>query len=728
MRSKVFILAAMFTFMIFPNASAEDVKLTGEATLIGEVVDFKGNKGKFNEYRDIRDGFTGEGNIQYERGAYYLDFNAREILRQDQSYDLSGGKWGSFKYDFWFDETPHNYTENAKTFYTGRGGANLNYTPVPPTGFTPNLNISTWDTFDYSVERKNYGAGFKLDMLKPFFVGVSFNREERKGVYPLGAAGTSPGGISIELPAPIDYTTDTIRLEAGYIKNPLSLTFGYTYGQFENDNSNLNFRNPATANTAATTDTFTLPADNEYYKLDFKGAVKLPWNSKFNADLSYARNESSKTLFNSYVTDTSAAASNIGVQGRTGIALTNNVFDGKVDIQNYNFVLTTNPVYFLDGKVFYKYYETFNKSTAITTTDPSPTPAGVTPALLSNQDALFDYRTYRFGGQVGLRLPYSFYWIGEYTRVHTSRKRTDIPTNDDDIYGTELRWSGLDFMVARVGYEYLHRHADFHQPEVTGPADPAVIESYMRRFDAAHKEQDTVKASIDLFPIEDLNISLGYRWRQIRYVDTILGLRNWWGNEYHIDADYLLFKRVKLFGYFDYEYAKLDQFQRTFTSGTNANPNLAPTPTAFNWTVTETDYNWGYGVGTDIYAIPKKLTLKFQYSFVKSRGAADYTYLLGSNPLPPTRNQENIDINDLDSYRLTYYLAKATYTPIKPLSLSVGWAYEKYIYDDAQYNGYQYIPRASNLPTGNILSYLSGAYSNPNYKANVWFASVSYLF
>src|SRR5512135_3423751 len=102
MRSKVLILAAMFTFMIFSNASAEDAKLTGEATLIGEAVDFRGNKAKFNEYRDIRSGFTGEGNVQYERGAYYLDFNAREILRQDQSYDLSGGKWGSFKYEFWF--------------------------------------------------------------------------------------------------------------------------------------------------------------------------------------------------------------------------------------------------------------------------------------------------------------------------------------------------------------------------------------------------------------------------------------------------------------------------------------------------------------------------------------------------------------------------------------------------------------------------------------------------
>jgi hypothetical protein len=79
-------------------------------------------------------------------------------------------------------------------------------------------------------------------------------KEDRRGVIPIGASGTSPGGVSLELPAPVNYLTDTIRLVAGYLKNPLSLTFGYTYGQFQNNNANLNFINPSTANTAATTD------------------------------------------------------------------------------------------------------------------------------------------------------------------------------------------------------------------------------------------------------------------------------------------------------------------------------------------------------------------------------------------------------------------------------------------------------------------------------------------
>ncbi len=725
MKPKVLIPVLIFGLIFGLNAAAEEIKTAGEVSLRAEHLNFEGQKAKFNEYRDIRDGFTGDAEFQYEREKYYLDFSAREVGRKDQSYDLSGGKWGSFKYDFKYDQLPHNLTFDAKTFYSGYGGANLTYQPQPPSTFAPNSNFAQWNTFDYSVERKNYSGGFKLDMLKPFFFGVTAAREERRGVYPIGTAGTSPGGISIELPAPVNYLTDTVKLEAGYLKNPLSLAFSYTYGQFQNDNANLNFRNPATTNTAATTDTFTLPPDNNYFKFDFKGGLKLPWNTKFDANASYARNESSQNLFNSYVTDTAATASNIGQQGRTGIILNNYVFDGRLDIQNYNFVLTTNPIYFLDGKVFYKYYQTNNKSSQITTTDPGPTPPGVTPTTLNNQDQLFDYLTYKYGAQLGFKLPMSFYAIAGYTRGHTSRKRPDIPTYNDDLYEAELRWSGVDWMVVRGGYERLHRRADFHPPEVTGPSDPNVIENYLRRYDAASKDSYVWKGTIDFFPIEDMSLSVGYKWKDVPYSDTTLGLLSVTSNEWHVDADYVIAKRVKLYGYFDFEYAKADQKQRTFTSGTTANPALTPTPTDFNWTATETDRNYAYGVGSDVYAIPKKLTLKLQYTFVKSQGFADYTYLLGPNPLPPTRTQDNIDITSLDNYTLRYFLIKATYNPIKSLSLSLGYAYEKYIYDDAQFNGYQYVPVSS---TGANLGFLTGAYSNPNYRANVYFASVSYLF
>jgi hypothetical protein len=126
-------------------------------------------------------------------------------------------------------------------------------------------------------------------MLKPLFFDVSISREEKDGIYPMGVAGTSPGGIAIELPEPVDFTTDTLKMEAGYVKNPLFLSLTFFLSDFDNDNNNLNFRNPATADTASTTDVLTLSPDNNYYKLSFRGGLKLPLNSKFNLNLAASR-------------------------------------------------------------------------------------------------------------------------------------------------------------------------------------------------------------------------------------------------------------------------------------------------------------------------------------------------------------------------------------------------------------------------------------------------------
>ena len=88
-----------------------------------------------------------------------------------------------------------------------------------------------------------------------------------------------------------------------------------------------------------------------------QGTLRLPWNSKFSLDLSNAKAHSEAKLFNYYVSDVSAAASNIGVRGQTGITLNDSTFNGEIDTYNYSFVLTSNPLHFLDGKVFYKYYQ-----------------------------------------------------------------------------------------------------------------------------------------------------------------------------------------------------------------------------------------------------------------------------------------------------------------------------------------------------------------------------------
>ena len=179
-------------------------------------------------------------------------------------------------------------------------------------------------------------------------------------------------------------------MAAGYIRNPLRLSLGYTYGSFSNSNPNLNFRNPATANTASATDTFTMPPDNYYYKVNFLGSLKLPFNSKLDMKLATGSAKSDATLLTSYVADVPG--------GLTNIALNKSNFNGQVDSRNFAMSLTSKPLTFLDGRLFVKYDETENKSAQITITDLTQSPATFT-------NTLFDYRNRPmnangFGGKI----------------------------------------------------------------------------------------------------------------------------------------------------------------------------------------------------------------------------------------------------------------------------------------------------------------------------------------
>ncbi len=74
----------------------------------------------------------------------------------------------------------------------------------------------------------------------------------------------------------------------------------------------------------------------------------MPLNTRFNVNLSTARGKSDFDL-----------SPLLALYGATA---NSTLFHGRVDTDNYAFTLTSNPVPFLDAKVFYTYYNTSNKS------------------------------------------------------------------------------------------------------------------------------------------------------------------------------------------------------------------------------------------------------------------------------------------------------------------------------------------------------------------------------
>jgi MtrB/PioB family decaheme-associated outer membrane protein len=677
-------------------AFSEDTKVEGEIEATGYYIGVEGGEGgeaKFTEYKDLEEHWRlfGKVKIGADSEQYFLKFKGYDFGYDTQRYSLDGGLWGKFKLDLSYDEIPHNITFDARTFFSGAGRDTL----VSPA--VPSLNSNTWNTFDYSTERKKFGSGLKLDLIKPFFFNASYSREEKEGIKPAGIApiNLSPGSFSIEVPEPVDYTTNNINLEGGYAKNPFFLSFNYFYSSFENDKQVLHF----TGNPAILDPDLTLPPDNRHYKFAFKGGVKLPFNSKFSTNLGTGKTTSDHDFFET--------------------------FDGEVKTRNYDFVVTSNPVRFLDTKIYYKYYKRNNKSeqTEITNIDEIP--------------HFFDYKLNTFGIDLGFRLPANFYFTPGYKYVKTEREfvgedpERALPTNKDDIYSIELRWTGLDFATFKAGYERLNRDADFRTFEanfITAEGD------FANRFTYAEQDRDTFKISADIYPTDRLSFGLGYKHRRTDYedeildrivgLDTTLGLKKDKRNEFNFNVDYVLGKFAKPFGYIDYEIIKLDNLHFKFPSGFSPGEGF--------WGLEEKEKTWGYGIGTDLYVIPNKLTLVLFHDFIKGNGFSDFT-VFNPGVFPsagPGANNENIDISRLDDYTKWGLNFKAVYQVTKALAVSAGYGYERFRYKDAQLDDYLFVVPSGENPAaaGSNGAFLTGALKDLSYKAHLIFVGAAFKF
>ena len=669
MKAKIIVLALIIGLVPFSSAFSQDKTIEGEVSLEGIFVDVdakEGGRAKFTEYRDLREdgGFYGRARLNLDTDKYFLNFDAGDFAYDTQYYKVDGGMWGKFKFDLFYDEIPHNITFDARTPFIGAGHDLLVGAPNP--------NFPAWNTFDYSILRHQYGGGFKVDAIRPFFLDVSFERENREGIKPIGAAETSPGGRAFELPEPVDYVTNNLKVSAGYAQKPLFLSLNYIHSDFNNSNASLTLPSNFSAPNA-----FSLPPDNTYDKGAFKGAVNLPFNSRFSTNMGFSRGTSDTSI----------------------VSLIGSGYTGKVDTVNYDFALTSNPVRFLDAKVYYKYYKRFNKS---------DDPTGVV-------DIFLNYNVATYGAELGLRLPENFYLSGGYKYVKTERNKrgeTDpaeiLPFNMDNIFFANLKWTGVDFLEARVGYERLDRDAQYRT--VQSAVNPA------RRFAYAAQNRDTVKAILDIFPLENLNFGLEYRYTNTDYSDTIFGLRSDKRNEFEGSADYTIGKIAKVYAYGDLGWVKFNQLQFEGTT-------LLP------WQADQWDKTWGYGIGAEVYIIPKKLTLIFQHDYLKSNGSVDFALnnglFIAATGLGPASgaNNDNIDIGSWDDYTLYSFKIKAVYNFTKSLAAMIGYAYERLRYSDAQLDNYNFAPTG-----GTNAAFLTGAYKDQSYRANLIFGGLTYKF
>jgi len=86
-------------------------------------------------------------------------------------------------------------------------------------------------------------------------------------------------------------------------------------------------------------------------------------------------------------------------------------------------------------------------------------------------------------------------------------------------------------------------------------------------------------------------------------------------------------------------------------------------------------------------------------------------------------NNDNIDIGRWDDYTLYSFSIKAVYNFTKSVTAMIGYAYQRFWYSDAQLNNYIFAPTG-----GTNAAFLTGAYKDQTYRANLVFGGMTYKF
>jgi MtrB/PioB family decaheme-associated outer membrane protein len=708
-RHQIAILAAG---LLATNALAQapdDNEWSGSVTLgARKVAPTANDPSKLNEYRDLQEDWQAIGAFEARQRGEQSYFNAygENIGRDDQYFDLNGGRYGVLKYRVYLDDLRHNFGSGpgARSPYAGIGTSTI-------TATLPNANVATWNQFDHSYKRRDLGAMLELQAASRWYVRSEFNQVTRNGINVFaGANGTSPGNGFMDLPAPIDYTTRNYLAEGGFTGARSHFAVNFLHTRFDNGNDVLRWSNGVFGGL----DTTVLPADNQMWRIGANGNIrKLPLDSTLAGRFTYSR-----------LTNDVAVQQTMLSTGATNPATNPNETNFRGDLRKttMGLSLVSHPLDRLDTKLYWNYLRDDNHSTDMTfnpavgsglrlgTANAAVNCANNAAALCSAD--LFHLKRHNFGVEAGYRPTRANKLSGGLDYAHIDRERVDFPKTNETRWYAEWKNSSLDWLSSRLKYQRLTRTSTFDLDQSAFAANP--MDAYVRRYDFANVTQNLYKLVLDVTPLPLLDFGFEASFKRNDYRNTILGRRDDSRQEYYASVGYgnPASFRVLVFG--DIEFVKFDSNHRVGTGA--ADPNTAPTATTYNWNAINKDRSWQVGIGTD-WVLRSHLTVKSSFIYAETRGTADFMVQPGgSGALFPA-------ITNFDNTRRTTFTLRGIYEYSKEWEFTAGYAWERYRYSDIGYDNTAYVTSAA-ATAGST----TGQFAFQPYTANIVYGLAKYRF
>ncbi len=715
MNKKLIAILIANLFVAAPVFAQDSLKVEGSVNLGGIYNDEDAaDAAKMNDIRDLTNGALFGWDIKGRSNTYWFDFFGENLGREDQYVNLKGGSYGKFKYRLYSDSLTRNWLEKGLTPYAGAGTNNHTATGWPL------LDTATWNGYESKYDRRDDGGYFEFGGLSPWYFRVDANQVTTSGSK-IGASsqGMSPGNGYVDLGFPTEYTTRNTVGEAGYNTKAMHLAISWMGSKFETDNPYLDWTNGF---WSSGTDRTYLANDNKYERWLVNATFRqLPLKSVL--ALRYTKDELKSDV------NVGSTVLGIAAGSPTGTAATqlptganSSTFNGRVDTETFTLALTSSPMKGLDTRLYWNDYQREDDSTHMAFSS-----APVTADTYRNEPYSYDKQNWGFDAFFRINRENRIGAGYDFLEMDRKDERYDYNASEDKTWFVEWRTSMVDGVSARVKYQNLDRSSDFKLGEAGATANSS---DYMFRFqtafDAQDLKQDKWKVTLDASPVEFLDLGLEFVWKENDYQAKSDTLGRWKDKRDEIYASLSYGDpsawRFTVFG--DWESVKYDGQHRVVGTSTATtppgpyDPNMPATATNYNWQASNKEDNYAYGLAIDV-PVSEKLKLSASYMYYKTDGQVDFA---APATVPAANYPAAISLFD-DTKRKAFNL-KGTYAFSKAVSFTGGWAYEKYDYIDAQYDGYRYTIPAANRAD----SYLMGYNANPNYKANIFYGWVTWKF
>jgi MtrB/PioB family decaheme-associated outer membrane protein len=522
---------------------------------------------KFNEYRDVRNGFyVPHFDLRTDTifgSKYYAALQSQKTIYHDQSYLATFGEYGKFQLQLRYDEIPHIYSNTTRTLFTetapgvwsfpaairgtlqaaastdlpslmagtgafAAGGANCG--SATNCGVVTNANFLT-----PSITRKAGSAAFSYDVNDRWNMNASFWREHQTGLRPIGLimnsspSASATSGFGVELPETIDYFNNLVRVGTDYGKRAWSVQAAYIGSFLQNNIHTLTWDNPFRLDTETSTTPLTgrmdLYPDNQAHYLNFAGAADIGKLLRLMASITPGW-LSQNDRFLPYTTNTAdTTGCGDGTQDCTSTAsLPAANLSGSKHTLAMNYTLVTTAWKRVQLKAGYRQYDYNNNTRPLLLTPvqgDAQSPSG-TPAVFGQADSTpfgYNRKTVEVTGEwfFGKKSLVKAGYLGDWM----DRSHRDAAHSLENTFLTSVDWVPTKDLLFRVSYSHSDRKPDNYQDDnasdpTTGLpvtcTDTANItftadQRCHRRFDEAQRLQDRADAFVEYSPTGNITFT-----------------------------------------------------------------------------------------------------------------------------------------------------------------------------------------------------------------------------